>query len=143
VKKPGRYIATVEALDERQQVLAKSNPKKIEIAPLPLLAAPEFEPKTGELSADNEGKLQLNWSKVNGAKVYWLTLLDNSGKEIRKAKFQGQSTALVNLLPGQYKVAIHAVDEHGRESEQEPARVVKVPDTSGLQSPKVKKIKVH
>lgn len=143
LKKPGRYIAMVEALDEKKQVLAKSNFKSIEVAPMPLLNSPEFQPSLGELKADNQGKLDLKWNKVDGAKEYWLTLFDSSGKEMRKAKFQGSSTSLVNLLPGKYKVSIHAVDTHGRESEKSEARTVVVPDSSGLQAPKVKKIKVN
>lgn len=143
LKKPGRYLAMVEALDDKKQVIAKSGFKSLEVAPMPLISSPEFLPSTGELSADNQGKLDLKWNKVEGAKEYWLTLYDSKGKEMRKAKFQKDFTSLVNLLPGKYKVSIHAVDIHGRESEKEAPRTVVVPDSSGLQAPKVKKIKVN
>lgn len=142
VAKPGRYIAMVEALDEKNEVLASSPPKAMDVIPLPLIAAPIFQPAKGNLQANNQGRLELAWSKIDGAKEYWLTLADNSGKEIRKAKFVGNSTALVNLLPGEYKVSVFAIDQHGRESQKEQARSVLVPEGSGLSAPKLKKVKV-
>lgn len=143
VQKPGRYIAMVEALDENQKVLAKSDFKSIEVAPLPLLKAPQLQPSDGELLADNDGRLNLKWLSLSGAKEYWITLYDSSGKELRKAKFNGTSTALVNLLPGKYKVSIHAIDQHGRESERLSPRDVEVPESSNLGAPKLKKIQVN
>lgn len=143
VQKPGRYIAMVEALDEKQVVLGKSEFKSIEIRPLPLLASPTFLPETGDLQSSNLGKLDLKWSAIPGAKEYWITLFDSSGKELRKAKFTNASTSLVNLLPGRYKVQVFAIDEHGRESEKLEPRWVLVPDSSGVNAPKLKKIQVR
>lgn len=142
VPKPGRYIAMVEALDEKKQVIAKSSVKGFEVAPLPLLPAPAFEPKTGNLQADNQGRLNLQWNNVTGAKEYVLSLMDKDGKEMRTAKFTKNSTALVNLLPGNYKVSVLAIDQYGRKSQTEPSRSVLVPDTSGMLAPKLKGIKV-
>ena len=140
--KPGRYIAMVEALDEKNKVLAKSAFKTIEVAPLPLIPSPVILPETGELKASNQGQLDVRWTKIEGAKEYWLSLFDGNGKELRKAKFNGQTTSLVNLFPGQYKVNVYAVDNHGRESLKENPRTVIVPEGSGLMAPKLKKIKV-
>jgi hypothetical protein len=142
VPKPGRYIAMVEALDEKKQVLAKSTVKGFEVAPLPLIDAPIFEPSTGSLQADNQGRLNLQWSPITGAKEYVLTLMDKDGKELRAAKFVKNSTALVNLLPGNYKVSVLAIDQYGRKSLTEPSRSVVVPDSSGMVAPKLKGIKV-
>lgn len=142
LKFAGRYIATVEAFDDKDQLLATSDPKTFEVAPLPLLPAPKFVPEDGSLDSDNSGTLPLAWTKVDGAQEYWIQLLDTTGKEIRKARFKSLSTSLVNMLPGEYLVAIFAIDEHGRQSLKAPARKVKVPDESGLSAPKLKKIKV-
>jgi hypothetical protein len=143
LKEAGKYVAFVEALGADNQVLAKSEPKWIEVASLPLLPSPEFQPQAGTLQSDNSGRLELNWSKVSGAKEYWLTLYDKSGNKMRTSKFIGTTTALSNLLPGNYKVGIVAIDEHGRESLKEEARIVEVPDKSALSAPKLKKIKVN
>jgi len=142
VPRPGRYIAMVEALDDKKQVIAKSSVKGFEVAPLPLLTAPLFEPRTGNLQADNQGRLNLQWNAVTGAKTYVLTLMDKDGKELRSAKFTKNSTALVNLLPGNYRVSVLAVDQYGRKSQHEPSRSVLVPDNSGMVAPKLKGIKV-
>ncbi|MEZ0391865.1 MAG: hypothetical protein ACAH59_06600, partial [Pseudobdellovibrionaceae bacterium] len=141
--KPGRYIAQVEALDEKNQVLATSEMKSLEILPLPALKAPSFLPLNSELKADLQGRLNLKWTAIDGAQNYTVILMDSAGKEIRKAKFQGLSATLVNLLPGEYKVSVHAIDSHGRESEKQIPRPVQVPDSSDLQAPKFKKIEVN
>jgi hypothetical protein len=142
VAKPGRYIAMVEALDEQKQVIAKSPIKGIEIAPLPLLPPPRFEPRSGDLQADNQGRVNLQWNAIEGAKEYHLTLFDRDGRELKSAKYTKSTAALGNLLPGTYRVSVLAIDQHGRKSPQNPPRNVIVPDTSGLNAPKLKAIKV-
>jgi predicted phage tail protein len=112
------------------------------VSPLPLLSAPEFLPATGDFKADQFGHLKLNWTQIQGAQEYWIVLMDAEGKEIRRARYQGTSTAVNNLLPGQYQISVHAVDAHGRESEKSPPRSVTVSDKSGLQAPKFKRIEV-
>lgn len=143
LEKPGRYIAMVEAVGKSNEVLARSPIKSFEIAPLPLLPAPKFNPETGDLSASNQGKLDLSWSSIDGAKEYQLTLYDKSGNEIKTSKFSKNSTALQNLLPGTYQVAVAAIDKHGRLGQKDNPRNVLVPNSSGLSAPKLKKIKVN
>ncbi|GIL18846.1 MAG: hypothetical protein BroJett040_25970 [Oligoflexia bacterium] len=139
----GVYTAVVEAYDEKGKLLAKTEYKTQETKVLPLLPSPEFEPKSGDLKANNDGKLPIQWEKVDGAKEYNLSLKDSTGKELRKSKFTSTSTALVNLLPGQYQIDIAAIDQYGRESVRKPARVVVVPEMSSLKAPKLKKVKVN
>jgi hypothetical protein len=142
LKKPGRYIAMVEALDENKNILAQSQMKTIEIQALPILPAPKFVSDSEVFSADNEGRLNLKWTAVPGAQQYWLKLTNPEGKEIRRAPFKGQATALVNLLPGEYLISIWALDSSGRDSEIEAPRKVLVPDSSALEAPKVRKLQV-
>lgn len=143
VTKAGRYIAMVEALGENSKVLAKSNFKSIDLTVTPLLDPPSFKPATGDLQADNQGNLSVEWSTVEKAQEYELVLIDRKGKPLRSAKFKGNSTALKNLLPGTYKVQVTAIDEYGRTGTKSEARPVQVPDTSNLNAPKLKKIKVN
>ncbi len=143
LEKPGRYIAMVEALNKNEEVISKSPLKNFEVAPLPLLPAPQFTPQAGDLSANNQGRLDLTWTTIEGAKEYELTLFDKSGNEIRTSKFTKNNTALVNLLPGNYQISVAAIDRHGRTGQKETPRKVQVPETSGLSAPKLKKIKVN
>ena len=112
------------------------------VAELPAIAAPNFLPLEGPLQAGGDGKSKLEWTKIDGAKEYWLTIRKN-GKELRKAKYASNTTALKNLLPGEYEVEISAVDQHGRNSEQSSPRKLIVPDKSNLRAPTLKKIKVN
>lgn len=140
--KPGRYVAQVEALDEKNQLLAVSTTQALEIQPLPLLRAPRFLPLNADFQADLEGRLNLKWTAVEGAREYWVSLTDSEGRQIRKSKHSGLTAELTELLPGLYKVSVVAVDGHGRESEKESPRSVQVWETSGLEAPKIKNIKV-
>lgn len=143
LEKGGKYWTVIEAYDDTGHLLAKSEPKIIDVVLQPLLSAPEFQPSTGDLKADNQGKISLTWNKVEGAKEYAVSFLDKDGKKLREARFQTNSTSLVNLLPGRYQVEITAVDQNGRVGQRAPARALVVPETSGLQAPKLKKIKVN
>jgi hypothetical protein len=142
VAKPGRYIASIEAVNKDGQVLGTTPPQTLDISPLPLLKAPQFLPAEGKLEASMDGKSKLEWSKVDGAKEYWLVISKN-GKELKRSKYAVNSTSLKNLLPGEYDVEISAVDTHGRSSEATSPRKLLVPDKSNLKAPTLKKIKVN
>lgn len=142
-EKSGRYFAQIEGLGPNKEIVAVSEVRDFEVAPLPLLPAPQLLPADGDLNADNKGNLSLKWSPVAGAKEYKVILLDRNGVEKRSATFKKTSTTLVNLLPGEHQVEIQAVDIHGRTSEKPSPRVVRVPASSGLMSPKIRKLKVN
>lgn len=141
VGKPGRYLASIEALDKNGDVMGEARERTLTLAPAPLLTGPKF---IGEeiLKASNSGRADLQWEKIGGAKEYYLTI-SKDGKELKKAKYVINSTALKNLMPGEYQVQISAMDEHGRMSEPGESRKLLVPDSSGIKAPKLKKIKVN
>lgn len=142
VTKPGRYIASIEALNKDGQVLGTKTSQTLTVSPLPLLPAPQFIPADGVLQASMDGRSQIEWKPLDGAKEYWLTINKN-GKQLKRTKYTGNSTALKNLLPGEYDIEITAVDEHGRMSEQSTTRKLLVPDKSNVRAPTLKKIKVN
>lgn len=140
--KAGTYFAQVQALSDHGRVLASSPVRKLDVAPLPLLPAPKFEAE-GDMNADPRGNLALKWTPVEGAEEYVVTLYDKAGNELKKARFKKNSTALQNLLPGDFQVDVVAIDGRGRKGESEPPRNVRVPASSGLAAPKFKRIKVN
>lgn len=141
--KPGRYIASVEAIGDNNLNLASSEKRAIEIQVLPLLDAPYFLPKQGDLQADSLGNIELTWENKPEAKEYEVVLINREGKQIKKGRFKGSSTKLVNLFPGQYQVQIRAIDKYGRLGEAGELRAVQVPEKSGVEAPKLRKIKVN
>ncbi|AHZ86353.1 hypothetical protein AB1A81_05135 [Bdellovibrio bacteriovorus] len=142
VAKPGRYIASIEALNKDGKVLGTTSSQILTVSPLPLLEAPSFTPAEGTLQASMDGRTQLTWNAVEGAKEYWLTIRKD-GKELKRSKYMQNSTALKNLLPGEYEVELTAVDTYGRNSQSGPARKLLVPDKSNVRAPTLKKIKVN
>ncbi|UOF02741.1 FecR domain-containing protein [Bdellovibrio reynosensis] len=142
VTKPGRYIASVEALNKDGQVLGTTTSQPLTLAVLPLLKSPQLLPAEGNLQAASDGKTQLEWNPVEGAKEYWL-VIRKQGKELKRSKYTNTTTSLKNLLPGEYDLELTAMDTHGRSSEVGPIRKLLVPDKSGLKAPTLKKIKVN
>ncbi|AFY00751.1 hypothetical protein [Bdellovibrio bacteriovorus] len=142
VARPGRYIASIEALNKEGKVLGTTSSQILTVSPLPLLNAPSFTPAEGTLQASMDGRTQLTWNPVEGAKEYWLTIRKD-GKELKRSKYMQNSTALKNLLPGEYEVELIAVDSYGRNSQAGPARKLLVPDKSNVRAPTLKKIKVN
>ena len=143
VPKPGKYYAQVEAYNDNEAMVAKSEPQEVQVIPEPLLPAPEFEPRSGTLKAEPSGGLALQWTALKDVKEYKIRLMDNQGKSLKEAAFSKNSTKLVNLMPGEYRVQVYAVDLHGRESEKAEPRSVVVPDTSGLKAPKIKRVEIN
>lgn len=139
----GRYIASVEALDKDGAVIGRSDAVKLAATELPLLAPPNLLPAEGVLHSGADGRTELKWENVQGAKEYMLTVLNKDGKQLARKKYDGNSANLKNLMPGEYTVTVEAVDDHGRASPQGPKRTLVVPDNSGLKAPTLKKIKVN
>lgn len=142
VTKPGRYIASIEAINKEGLILGSTTSLPVTVAPLPKLKSPQFLPAQGPLQASMDGRTQLQWENINGAKEYVL-VISKDGKELRRSKYKQNTTALKNLLPGEYEVEIAAVDQYGRSSELSPVRKLVVPDKSGVRAPTLKKIKVN
>lgn len=139
----GRYIASVEALDKNGKVIGVSEPVKLAATELPLIGSPVLQPASGVLQSGLDGRTELKWETVQGAKEYHLTIQDKNGKELAKKKYDGTSANLKNLMPGEYTVKVEAVDGYGRPGAQAVPRTLVVPDHSGLKAPTLKKIQVN
>lgn len=143
VAKGGRYIASVEALDQEGQVIGRSSEQILEAKELPLLPPPNFFPETGNLQTGFDGNAELKWESIPGAKNYTLILSDKSGKELAKKSYRNASALLQNLMPGEYRVQLEVTDAWGRTNLQKDPRTLVVPDRSNLKAPSLKKIKVN
>jgi hypothetical protein len=142
LRKPGRYIASVEALDKESRMIASLPAKTILVQPMPLLKSPDFTPLDTVFEAQADGSVELNWTAIAGAKEYSFKITSAAGKEIMSSKYRTTTIKLSNLMPGEYNIEVVALDASGRASEKKPARILMVPDNSNVQAPKLKKIKV-
>lgn len=141
VEKPGRYIASIEALDKDGESLGSPIEKLVSIEPFPRLIAPKFQPETGILQAANDGRAELKWQAVQGAKQYELSISQN-GKILKKSNYTKNSTSLKGLPPGEHQLQIFSIDEFGRSSEKPEIRNLIVPEYSGVKAPTLKKVTV-
>ncbi len=143
VPKEGRYLVEVEALDGDGQALARTPTREVRIFPAPLLPAPEFAASTPEkLEASQSGQVQVEWQPVQGAETYTLLIKDAAGEKRKEVSSQEAQSLLRGLMPGEYKISLRSVDQHGRPGPEGEERILRVPATSSLRAPKVKGVKV-
>lgn len=139
----GSWNVLVEALNDKNQTIAKSSLKQVSVNPKPLLASPSFASELPEvLKASRKGDMSLRWDPVSGAQKYRLTLVNSKGKTIRKETVSSTATDLTRLEPGDYQVYLQSLDEHNRVGPESARRTLQVPRTSDIKAPKLKTIQV-
>ncbi|MGE0763690.1 MAG: FecR domain-containing protein [Bdellovibrionales bacterium] len=144
VASEGRYIASVEAVNRAGLVIAKSNERSVTLKVAPLLEAPLLASQMPDpLKAQRNGKIELVWTNVEGAKEYYIEVKGKDGQVIREEKVMGSKHTLVKLLPGDYTIDVRGVDQAGRRGVASIARPLVVPAMSDVSAPKMKKIKVE
>lgn len=140
---PGRYIAMIEGLNDKNQIIGKSSIRKIEYQPMPPLNSPQINPpNTSNLIAGEDGVIDINWSKVTEATQYQVSIKDQNGK-IQNFKTSSTTYRITQLAPGQYTLDVQAIDENARMSAKLKSRRLIVPEPTMLMAPVIKKIKVN
>lgn len=141
--KGGRYLASIEAMDKDGKVIGKSEPRKLAAIEMPLLPAPKIFPEEGVIRSSDDGRSELKWDNIQGAKEYQLSVSNKDGKELAKRTYTTNSVNLKNLMPGEYQIKVFAVDQYGRFGQEPTPRTLVVPNKSNLKPPTLKKIKVN
>ena len=75
LQKPGRYIASIEVVDELDKSLTKTKPKIMVSKELPFLAAAIWNDKVSTDKANLSGSYQTKWIPLQGAINYKLILI--------------------------------------------------------------------
>ncbi|HPI41034.1 MAG TPA: hypothetical protein PLJ21_09530, partial [Pseudobdellovibrionaceae bacterium] len=83
IQKPGRYLASIEAIDSENRVLGSTSEKEITLKELPLLNTPTFLEKEQVIKTKANGEVDVKWTEISGAKEYLIQILKN-GKELKK-----------------------------------------------------------
>lgn len=141
--KGGRYVASVEAFDKKGRLIGSAAPLEVNVQSKPLLPSPRLLPEEGVLKAGSDGRSELTWNPIPGAKEYQIRVLNSEKKEVVTRKVTNSKTQLVNLMPGEYTLELVTIDEFGRVSAIETPRTLVVPDKSSLRAPALKKVKVN
>jgi hypothetical protein len=143
LSKPGRYLASVEAYDKKGRLMGAAPGLEVQVQSQPLILSPQLLPIEGPLRASSDGRSELAWNPIQGAKEYEVKVFNKDKKEIFNRKIQTTKTVLVNMMPGEYSVEIVAIDEFNRVSPPVNARTLIVPDKSNLRAPSLKNVKVN
>lgn len=143
VFKPGRYIASIQGVDQGENVIANSQKRFFTVKELDMVKPPEI---LGEevLKASKDGGLLVKWKLATGAYKYKLRMIDEMGQQVNGNLLdsaQAESIKFTDLMPGIYRLELAGVDMLGRTGEV-ATRKVEVPEISNLGAPKIKKLKV-
>ncbi|MFN3697510.1 MAG: hypothetical protein ACK4VO_08715 [Pseudobdellovibrio sp.] len=142
--KPGRYIASIEGIDQSQKIIGSSNPKAFIVSELPMLSPPEFV-DGNSITANKKGDFQVKWLYLDGAIKFRINLFDSKGKQVFDTKYTrtgGELSAkFEDLPPGEYKFEIAGMDKAGRFGAV-AKKTVNVLDATYLIPPKLKPAKV-
>ena len=143
VFKPGRYIASIQGVDQGENVIANSQKRFFVVKELDMVKPPVI---IGEpvLQASKDGALTIKWNLATGAYKYKIRLIDELGQQVYGRLIesaQAESASLTDLMPGLYLVELAGVDMLGRTGEV-AQRKIEVPTMSSLGAPKIKKLKV-
>lgn len=139
----GRYLASVEAVNAKNEAIAASDTRMFLIKAKPLLPAPKWAENVPDvLKSDNKGNLSFGWEEVEGAKDYLLILENEEGKVIEQKKVTRTTASLNRLKPGEYSVKLKAVDTFQRAGNSGEVRKLTVPNLSNIRAPKIKSMKV-
>lgn len=141
VKKPGRYVASVEAFGEDSEKLATSSLRSIVAEEFPYLPKPQWVNKDTNEKAQLNGSFASSWNEQAGALNYKLQLKDSSGRIVKEWVQKRTSFALKGLLPGKYTLSLAAIDLYQRESPQKAIKTIQVLDNSEILAPKLKSMR--
>lgn len=141
LKGAGKYIALVQALDDKGKVVGNSEVKDFELQQTQTLPAPTF--LTDEaITASDEGRTELKWKLVEGALSYVVSLINGEGKLVKNFNAPLDTLLLTNLYPGRYQVQVYGVDKYGRNGAISEKKALTVPAGPTLQVPKIKRVSV-
>ena len=143
VFKPGRYIASIQGVDQGENVIANSQKRFFTVKELDMVKPPVI---LGEeiLRANKDGDLTVKWKLANGAYKYKLRIIDEMGQQSNGQLLdnaQAETITFKDLMPGIYRLELAGVDMLGRTGEV-ATRKIEVPEISSLGAPKIKKLKV-
>lgn len=139
----GRYLASIEAVNAKNEAIAASETKMYTIKAKPLLPAPKWAENLPDvLKSDNKGSLSFGWEQVDGAKDYLLILENDEGKVIEQKKVQRNTASLNRLKPGEYSIKLKAIDGYQRPGNPAEPKKLSVPNLSNIRAPKIKSMKV-
>lgn len=139
----GRYIASIEALDDEGEKIATLPARSFEIRPMPLLNAIQFlNVKETSLKSDNFGNIKIEWQIIDQALAYRFTLHKANGDTIQQENVKENSIEFKDLLPGFYKFVVQGIDQFGRPGDKSKTLTLFVPNENILNAPKIKKMEV-
>ena len=141
LQKPGRYVASVEAVDDLQKSLTKTKPKLViseELAHLPPVI---WNDKAISEKANLNGSFQTQWIALKGANNYKLLLKNSEGKIVKEWVQKKNFVKIDGLLPGLYTLQLAGIDQFERISPNLSLKKIEVDNNSEIMAPKLKKMR--
>ena len=142
--KDDNYSFRVRGLNPKGKVIAITPVLTANVKMLPLLSEPKILPENQSIIQSNaSGEVYLNWTKIDKAKEYELTLINSDGSKVTSSLTNQTEKTLKGLKPGSYTVQIKTIDSFNRSSQKTAEKQINVPDLSNITPPKLKGISVQ
>ncbi|MCB0413021.1 MAG: FecR domain-containing protein [Bdellovibrionales bacterium] len=139
----GLFEFIVEGITLSGKIGARSLPLNLMLKKRDILPAPTFAKSVPlKILSEKNGNFQIQWNPVKGATKYTVQLKDKNGQVIHEYNFESTSGTVKNLNPGKYDISVASVDQFDRKGLSSENREVTVPNSSNIQAPKLKGIKV-
>lgn len=139
--KPGRYVASIEAVDELEKSLTKTALKTIVSEELPFLPAAIWNDKAEREKANLSGSFQTQWMNLKGATGYKLLLKNSDGIIVKEWIQKKNFFKIDGLVPGEYALLVAGIDQHERISPFTSLKKIEVANSSEILAPKLKKMR--
>ncbi len=143
IGKDGIYFATVEALNNQDEVIAESAIFTFTVAKPPLPVTPLFseDKRSNEANLNGDIGFLLTNHEKNLQVIF--EIIDEKGSVINQQKSIKANAIFRNLNPGNYFVVAKYIDEYEQISEPSLKKSFIVPDRSSIAAPKIKGVKVR
>jgi hypothetical protein len=142
ISRPGRYVASIEALDQKGRILASTQSPTIAIEIAPFLSAPQWtESNLKQKIYDNE-QVEFKWTTIEGAQNYIFVMASND-KQVKKITVKNNSVNFTKLQPGIYEAHVYAIDSYERAGNRAAVKKLEVIRKPEMRAPALKKIKVN
>lgn len=110
----------------------------------PAPEAPAFSPAVRDgLTASRSGDAKIQWSAMDRANQYFVELVNDKNVVAKTYQSPVPEIELKGLKPGQFRVRVTAIDEHGQKSQASQELRIEVPGVSNAKPPKLKRMSVE
>lgn len=116
------FFIRLRGVNAKNEVTAYSPIQKLEILEAPMPTPPKLASKSYKLYVDQV--LDIEWDSSKNAKEYEISVVNKTGQIVESRSTSGNKNQFNIATPGEYQIAINAIDRFGRKSASSFAKLI-------------------